>query len=84
MHFLQLSSIGVDNDEANRRVLREMLFTAPEVEQFISGVVSECVWWKASHCEAVNASFDIVLQCRSFLKRPCTREALMGSCLQRR
>jgi len=41
---LKLSSIGVDNDETNRRVLREMLFTAPEVEQYITGVVS--VWWE--------------------------------------
>lgn len=39
-HLLQLSSIGVANEESNRRMLREMLFTAPDVEQYISGVVS--------------------------------------------
>ena len=36
----QLSSIGVPNEEQNRRQLRELLFTAPGVEDHISGVVS--------------------------------------------
>lgn len=36
---LQLSSIGVPNEEANRRTLRELLFTSPGVEDHISGVV---------------------------------------------
>ena len=38
--LLQLSSIGVPNEEDNRRALRELLFTAPGVEDHISGVVS--------------------------------------------
>ena len=36
---LQLASIGVVNEEPARRALREMLFTAPSVESYISGVV---------------------------------------------
>ncbi len=36
----QLSSIGVPNEEQNRRQLRELLFTAPGIEDHISGVVS--------------------------------------------
>jgi fructose-bisphosphate aldolase, class I len=35
----QLSSIGVDNVENNRRALRQMLFTADGVENHISGVI---------------------------------------------
>ena len=38
----QLSSIGVPNEEQNRRQLRELLFTAPGIEDHISGVVSAC------------------------------------------
>lgn len=37
---MQLASIGVANVEANRRELREMLFTSPDIEKYISGVVS--------------------------------------------
>lgn len=36
---VQLSSIGVENEESARRNLREMLFTSPDVEKYISGVV---------------------------------------------
>lgn len=36
---MQLSSIGVENDEGARRNLREMLFTSPNVSDYISGVV---------------------------------------------
>lgn len=36
---MQLSSIGVENEESARRNLREMLFTSPDVEKYISGVV---------------------------------------------
>ena len=36
---LQLASIGVQNEETNRRELREFLFTAPGVADCISGVV---------------------------------------------
>ena len=36
---LQLASIGCPNEEANRRELREMLFTSPGIENYISGVV---------------------------------------------
>ena len=35
----QLSSIGVANTEDNRRILRSMLFTAPGIEDSISGVI---------------------------------------------
>ena len=35
----QLDSIGVANEEGNRRDLREMLFTSPGIEKYISGVV---------------------------------------------
>ena len=38
---LQLSSIGVENVEENRQALRQMLFTAPDIEKYISGVVSK-------------------------------------------
>ena len=38
--MLQLSSIGVPNEEQNRQALRELLFTAPGIEEHISGVVS--------------------------------------------
>jgi Fructose-bisphosphate aldolase class-I len=38
--FLQFESIGVANEESNRRDLREMLFTSPDIEKYISGVVS--------------------------------------------
>ena len=37
---LQLSSIGLPNEETYRRELREMLFTAPDIDKYISGVVS--------------------------------------------
>lgn len=39
LDVLQLLSIGVVNEEINRQKLREMLFTAPNVSQYISGVV---------------------------------------------
>lgn len=35
----RLSSINVENTEANRQALREMLFTAPGVHQYLSGVL---------------------------------------------
>ena len=38
-HPPQLSSIGVDNVEDNRRALRQMLFTAPRIGDRISGVI---------------------------------------------
>lgn len=37
--LLQLDSIGVPNEEVNRRDLREMLFTSPDIEKYISGVI---------------------------------------------
>lgn len=37
--ILQFESIGVANEESNRRDLREMLFTSPDIEKYISGVV---------------------------------------------
>ena len=39
--ILQFESIGVANEESNRRDLREMLFTSPDIEKYISGVVSK-------------------------------------------
>jgi len=38
---MQFESIGVANEESNRRDLREMLFTSPDIEKYISGVVSK-------------------------------------------
>lgn len=35
----RLSNINVDNTEANRQALRELLFTAPDSSQYISGVI---------------------------------------------
>lgn len=35
----RLQKIGVENTEANRRAMRDMLLTAPGGEQFISGVI---------------------------------------------
>jgi len=35
----RLSSINVPNTEENRRDYREMLFTTPEIEKYISGVI---------------------------------------------
>lgn len=35
----RFSSIQVENNEDNRRAYRELLFTAPEIEQSISGVI---------------------------------------------
>ncbi len=36
---MQLASVDLPNNEDNRRALREMLFTAPGIEKYISGVV---------------------------------------------
>lgn len=35
----RFAGIGVDNTEDNRRAYRELLFTAPEMEKYISGVI---------------------------------------------
>lgn len=35
----RFDSIGVDSTEANRNVYRDMLFTTPDMEEFISGVI---------------------------------------------
>lgn len=35
----RFDSIGVENTEVNRRAYREILFTTPEVEKYISGVI---------------------------------------------
>lgn len=40
LHPRQLASIGCPNEESYRRELREMLFTSPGIENYISGVVS--------------------------------------------
>ena len=42
--MLQLSSIGVPNEEQHRRTLRQLLFEAPGVENYISGVVRKASW----------------------------------------
>ena len=60
--FLQLASIGVANGEDQRRALREMLFTAPDIQQHISGVVCTrdraskpfCLHQASSHIEKVE------------------------------
>jgi fructose-bisphosphate aldolase class 1 len=36
---MQLASIGCPNEESYRRELREMLFTSPGIDNYISGVV---------------------------------------------
>lgn len=41
----QLASIGCPNEESYRRELREMLFTSPGIENYISGVVSFSVFF---------------------------------------
>jgi len=35
----RFSSISVDNTEVNRKAYRELLFTAPQIEKSISGVI---------------------------------------------
>jgi fructose-bisphosphate aldolase class I len=35
----RFDSIGVENNEENRRAYRELLFTSPEIENYISGVI---------------------------------------------
>ena len=35
----RFTAIQVENNEANRRAYRELLFTAPEIEKSISGVI---------------------------------------------
>ncbi len=37
--LVQLASINQPNTEENRRSLRQLLFTAPGIEKYISGVV---------------------------------------------
>lgn len=35
----KFTAIGVENNEENRRAYRELLFTTPGLEQYISGVI---------------------------------------------
>lgn len=35
----RFASINVENDESNRRALRELLFTTPGALQYISGII---------------------------------------------
>lgn len=35
----KFDAIGVENTEENRRAYRELLFTTPEIENYISGVI---------------------------------------------
>jgi fructose-bisphosphate aldolase class I len=35
----RFAKVGVENSEENRRIYRELLFTTPKVEEFISGVI---------------------------------------------
>ncbi len=51
---LQLASIGVVNEEPARRTLREMLFTAQGVENYISGVVRRHESWSCSFSKALG------------------------------
>ncbi len=45
----RLEAIGVPNEEENRRVYRQMLFTAPDIEKYIGGVIfyEETLYQKA-------------------------------------
>ncbi|XP_074601562.1 fructose-bisphosphate aldolase isoform X2 [Brevipalpus obovatus] len=45
----RLQNIGVENNEENRRVYRQMLFTSPDLGKYISGVImfDETVYQKA-------------------------------------
>lgn len=35
----RLESVGVESSEENRRAYRDLLFTAPQIEEFISGII---------------------------------------------
>ena len=35
----RFAAVGIESTEENRRAYREMLFTAPHIEEFISGVI---------------------------------------------
>lgn len=35
----KFDAIGIENNEENRRAYRELLFTTPEIENYISGVI---------------------------------------------
>ena len=67
---LQLASIGVVNEEPARRALREMLFTAPGVENYISGVVRKYESWSCPFFGHLGQLWDPVA-CATGL--PCMR-----------
>lgn len=39
LHFRQFDSIALTNTEENRRAYRDLLFTAPDIDKYISGVI---------------------------------------------
>lgn len=45
----RFDKVGVENTEENRRIYRELLFSAPEIEKYISGVImfEESLWQNA-------------------------------------
>lgn len=45
-----LASIGHENSAENRRLFREMLFTTPDLEKYVSGIImyDETIWQKTS------------------------------------
>jgi len=61
----RLAGIGVENTEENRRNYRELMFTAPEVEKYISGVImyDETIRQRASD----DHTFVTVLEKRGIL-----------------
>lgn len=45
----RFDNVGVENTEENRRIYRELLFTTPDIEKYISGVImfEESLWQNA-------------------------------------
>jgi len=68
---VQLSSIGVPNEEGYRRELREFLFTAPGVSDCISGVVRALLAQPAFICKRRPA--DACVQGRALQSLGCRK-----------
>ena len=67
----QLASIGCPNDEPHRRELREMLFTSPGIDNYISGVVRAptCAW--ALGCATLLPPIRLLALCCTSNDRHC-------------
>lgn len=61
----RFAPIGVENDEENRRRYREMLFTAPGIEEHISGVI--CFEETLFHSTADGTPFVELLKSRGII-----------------